>query len=410
MDCITSSRSCSSVSPVKWNGNTRVFVVATDALRYRRQTDKLIPELSIHKAKMKKIFPHNIRHIPLALGLSVLTFAGAFFVSDGQGMAQTPVYTDRYGNPTVNAQTTVYTDQYGNPMVSVDLGVLEALGPEQNLPDLYRKTAPLPSRPVMARRPIAGGGRGRLLAPPPRDMPRSKLNIPATALPARAPTRQVAPPPPTKLTAAPKARRSRLSAPRVPKSSTPIAAPMRALPAPVAPVSRPVAMPPPRPRLTVPPKTALASPGAQSPKPISAPSVAAPQTPRTAAFATPTPQGPQPTAPVGNISISPDGNLYSIPFGAGSTELPGSATPALRKLAGRMKSDENIRIQLMGFAAGGADSASRARRSSLFRALAIRTYLMKEGVRSTRMDVRALGKTSAQGVTPDRVDIVVQKQ
>ena len=90
--------------------------------------------------------------------------------------------------------------------------------------------------------------------------------------------------------------------------------------------------------------------------------------------------------------------------------MPGSATPALSKLAERMNSDENIRIQLMGFAAGGAGSASQARRSSLFRALAIRTYLMKEGVRSTRMDVRARGQTSAQGVTPDRVDILVQKQ
>ena len=365
---------------------------------------------------MKNIFPYDIRHIPLALGLSVLTFAGAVFVSSGQA----------------TAQTTVYTDQYGNPTVSVDLGVLDSLGPEQNLPDLYRKTAPLPSRPVMARRPAptVGGRRGRLLAPPPRGMPRSKLNIPPTTLRARAPTRKVAPPPPANLTsapkprprvapparpsvappprpkiaartspppaplAAPKAPQSRLSAPRVPIAPPPIAAPARAAPAPVAPVSRPVVAPPPRPRLAAPPKTALA----------------APNTPPTAALATPTSQGLQPAALVGNISIRPDGNLYSIPFGPGSTKLPGSATPALSKLAGRMNSDENIRIQLMGFAAGGAGSASQARRSSLFRALAIRTYLMKEGVRSTRMDVRALGQTSAQGVTPDRVDILVQKQ
>jgi outer membrane protein OmpA-like peptidoglycan-associated protein len=148
--------------------------------------------------------------------------------------------------------------------------------------------------------------------------------------------------------------------------------------------------------LAAPPKTALASPGAKA----LVPSVAAPQTQPTASFA----------APIGNISISPDGNLYSIPFGPGSTELPGMATPALSKLAGRMNSDKNIRIQLMGFAAGDGISASKARRTSLFRALAIRTHLMKEGVRSTRIDVRALGQTSAKGVTPDRVDILVQKQ
>ena len=48
--------------------------------------------------------------------------------------------------------------------------------------------------------------------------------------------------------------------------------------------------------------------------------------------------------------------------------------------------------------------------SALGRALEIRPFLMTDGVRSTRMDVRALGQTSAQGVTPDRVDILVQKQ
>jgi outer membrane protein OmpA-like peptidoglycan-associated protein len=439
MACITSYRSYSSVRPVRRDRDIRVFVVATDALRYLRRMDRLIPEPSIHKAKMKKVFPRNIRHIPLALGYSILTFAGLVLMTDGQA----------------TAQTTVYTDQYGNPTVSVDLRALDALGPEPNLPDLYRKTAPLPSRPVMARRPATadGGGGRELLAPPPRSMPRSKLNLPANLLPARPPARQVAPPPPANLSStpkprtraapltkpsvappprpkiaartppppaplsAPKAPRSRLSTPRVPKAPPPLAAPTRALPAPVAPVSR-------RPVVAPPPKTALASPTIQPPRPITAPapmqappplrtpapSVAAPQARPTASLATPTSQGRQPAVPVGNITISPDGNLYSIPFGPGSDELLGSATPALSKLAQRMNSDENIRIQLMGFAAAGGSSASQARRRSLFRALAIRTYLMKEGVRSTRMDVRALGQTSVQGVPPDRVDIVVQKQ
>ncbi len=74
-----------------------------------------------------------------------------------------------------------------------------------------------------------------------------------------------------------------------------------------------------------------------------------------------------------------------------------------------MKKDEDLRIQLMGFASNGGGSASQARRSSLFQALAVRTYLMKEGIRSTRMDVRALGQTTVEGVPPDRVDILVQK-
>ena len=89
--------------------------------------------------------------------------------------------------------------------------------------------------------------------------------------------------------------------------------------------------------------------------------------------------------------------------------LPVDATNALSKLAGRMKNDKDLRIQLMGFASKEGGSASQARRSSLFRALAVRTFLMKEGIRSTRMDVRALGETGAEDLPSDRVDIVVRK-
>ena len=74
-----------------------------------------------------------------------------------------------------------------------------------------------------------------------------------------------------------------------------------------------------------------------------------------------------------------------------------------------MKKDDDIRIQLIGFASNDGGSASQARRSSLFRALAVRSYLMKEGIRSTRMDVRALGQTNVEGGPPDRVDILVRK-
>ena len=90
-------------------------------------------------------------------------------------------------------------------------------------------------------------------------------------------------------------------------------------------------------------------------------------------------------------------------------QLPADATNALSELAGRMKNDNDLRIQLMGFASKGNGSGSQARRSSLFRALAVRTFLMKEGIRSTRMDVRALGETDAGDMPSDRVDIVDRK-
>ena len=118
------------------------------------------------------------------------------------------------------AQTTVFTDQYGNPTVSVDYTVLDRLGPPPSLPDLYRQTAPAPSRPVMGSRlPAPARGSG-YLAKPPRQMPRSTLNLPNTATsavrpnplqsrsvtsrpivpPALAPTRAVSPPAPASIT------------------------------------------------------------------------------------------------------------------------------------------------------------------------------------------------------------------
>lgn len=363
------------------------------------------------------------------------------------------------------AQTTVYTDQYGNPTVSVDLSVLNTLGPPQNMPEFYRKTAPLPSRPMMATTapPAPSGSRGSL-APPPRGMPRSTLNVPSVALPKQpsnrpklgtvtrsaplvrsTPTRRVvappaaklsraAPPPklapvappaakpapaaPTRTASAPPPRPS--IAPRVPAPPAPPPA-LKAVRPPATPaprIARPAIAKPPAAKtaLAPPPKAAIAAPSraVAPPPPLAAPKVApatvTPAAPKTAALALPRQPAARPAEPIGEIVISPDGNLYSVPFARGSVDLPGNAAQPLKQLAARMKSDEALRIQLMGFAVGGKGSASQARRSSLFRALSIRTFLMKEGIRSTRMDVRALGQTSVEGVPPDRVDIVVQQQ
>jgi outer membrane protein OmpA-like peptidoglycan-associated protein len=100
------------------------------------------------------------------------------------------------------------------------------------------------------------------------------------------------------------------------------------------------------------------------------------------------------------------GESLSIPFEAGLATLPGGATSEMKALAIRLLRDQRLRVQVMAYAAGDPESESAARRMSLSRALAIRTLLIEEGVRSTRIDVRALGdRTEKQPV--DRVDIVV---
>jgi hypothetical protein len=94
-----------------------------------------------------------------------------------------------------------------------------------------------------------------------------------------------------------------------------------------------------------------------------------------------------------------------LDFGGGSAELSPAAESTLTGLADRLKDRPQQRIQLKAFASADGGNASQARRLSLSRALAVRSFLIDQGIRSTRMDVRALGDTAESGPL-DRVDIV----
>jgi outer membrane protein OmpA-like peptidoglycan-associated protein len=98
-----------------------------------------------------------------------------------------------------------------------------------------------------------------------------------------------------------------------------------------------------------------------------------------------------------------------IVFAADSSDIPDKAKAELDTLAQKLNADENLRVQLLAYASGAADQASQARRISLSRALAVRSYLIKQGVRSTRMDVRALGN-NVKDSPQDRVDIISRAQ
>jgi outer membrane protein OmpA-like peptidoglycan-associated protein len=104
---------------------------------------------------------------------------------------------------------------------------------------------------------------------------------------------------------------------------------------------------------------------------------------------------------------APPGDSVQIVFAGESAELPPDILPQLDALADKLLQDENLRLQLMAYASGTEDTASKARRISLSRALAVRAYLIGKGIRSTRMDVRALGN-KVEGEPADRVDIVTQ--
>jgi outer membrane protein OmpA-like peptidoglycan-associated protein len=94
-------------------------------------------------------------------------------------------------------------------------------------------------------------------------------------------------------------------------------------------------------------------------------------------------------------------------FSAGAADLPDGAKAELDAVAHQLSGNEHTRVQLVGYAGSTTDEANQARRISLQRALAVRTYLMEHGVPNTRMDVRALGNRADGQDPPDRVDVVM---
>ncbi len=117
----------------------------------------------------------------------------------------------------------------------------------------------------------------------------------------------------------------------------------------------------------------------------------------------------QPSAPEGAQPVTATETLSTIIFEKDSARLPDGARDTLAHVASRMTEDVTLEVQLLAYAAGDEENASKARRLSLSRALAVRSFLIDQGVRSTRIEVRALGNKVPDG-SPDRVDIVGQKR
>jgi outer membrane protein OmpA-like peptidoglycan-associated protein len=168
-------------------------------------------------------------------------------------------------------------------------------------------------------------------------------------------------------------------------------------------------------------------PAAQAPEPTPAEPAPAPSETQTAEATPPAastgseaktqPEGEQqaavtPPAPATEGTTPPAEGGGALPAGATrilytgqSDDVPATATAELDTIAQDLLANQDKRIQVMSYAAGTEDTESKARRKSLARGLAIRSYLMKSGVPSTRIDVRALGN-KAEGGPADRVDII----
>jgi len=254
---------------------------------------------------------------------------------------------------TASAQTVVIGS--ARPSVTVDLGVLDTLGPAPTLPSMLRSRS---SHRVALRPPAPGMRPAAPTRSAAQEPSRPAFGSPQPLASVPAPMASAAPPPPP---------------PRVAAAPPPAAPPVAAPPPPrVAAAAPPVAVPPPAPAAAPPPP--------------------APQT------AARPPSASLPAAPVG---AGP-----RLVFGAGSSELPAGADATLKDMAQRLNADEALRLQVVAYADGTPEQASQARRLSLSRALTVRSYLISQGVRSTRIDVRALGSRATDG-PPDRVDLLI---
>lgn len=109
-------------------------------------------------------------------------------------------------------------------------------------------------------------------------------------------------------------------------------------------------------------------------------------------------------------AVRPASTGGTILFDRNATDPRGTSVLDIGKLAdglnGALTKDRS-RVQITAFAGTKGDTTANARRLSLKRALIVRQLLIDGGVPADRIDVRAVGASTDNGV-PDRVDVSVK--
>jgi outer membrane protein OmpA-like peptidoglycan-associated protein len=161
--------------------------------------------------------------------------------------------------------------------------------------------------------------------------------------------------------------------------------------------------PPPEPKREVavvpppkPPQRPVAPTAPTHAIPVAAPAIVAPAPVPAPGAARPVPAAAPATLP---------GKPAVVQFAKGEIELPPAARATLDRLAAAMGADGTLRLVIDAHASGDPGDPVAARRVSLQRAVAMRSYLIDKGVAGMRMDVRALGDTAGGDGPIDRVDL-----
>ncbi len=193
--------------------------------------------------------------------------------------------------------------------------------------------------------------------------------------------------------------------PPEPLITAPVAPP--APPASKTAVAKAVPKPASKPPASKPMEKVAAKAAPPAPPPVAKPVVkkpAPPKAPVAAAKPKPESKAKEQAAVAPAPKETKTGPALRVAFGATASKLPAAAKKDLKALAKKIKGKDNLRLQLMAYAGGKSLSASKARRMSLSRALSVRSFLIENGVRSTRIDVRALGSKTTEKPL-NRVDV-----
>lgn len=271
-------------------------------------------------------------------------------------------------------------------------------------------TAPQPTAEPVPATPAA---EAKTETPPPAPAPVEAPAKPAPKAVAAAKTGKdavKANPPPPEVKAAASGAPEPAPVPALPSSSASTPAASSPSPAPAASPAPSTPAPPALPAAPAPSKQASATPPAGAPTPVTPPATAP------SAGAPPAAPPPGPAIPPASATQTATARAPSVPLGDGTriaftgeeTELNDTGKQALAGVVQKLQAQPTMRVQLLAYASGTPDQASKARRTSLSRALAVRTYLLAQGVQSTRIDVRALGNTTDEQPA-DRVDAIYAK-
>lgn len=186
----------------------------------------------------------------------------------------------------------------------------------------------------------------------------------------------------------------------------------------VTPPPVPTLVTPPAPPTIAPAPAAAPEPGPGTGEPAPPTAVPQPEEPRLAAPPAPTLQPPEEprvaTLPPDSTVTTPPEPVLAPParpaelqilYPEGEMELPEAAKPDLDRLAAWLKQNPAARMQVASFASGKDETDNLARRTSLYRARAVRKYLTDNGVLSVRVTLCAFGAKTAK-LPRDRVELL----